>query len=314
MVALKKEIVKKEHHKRVAYIFKLLLLLVLVYINFTYQSWLSLHSETSVNQLWLNLHSKILTKIVKGASFYLAANLLISSVRMVIVYFHIRKKRNSEDNVVLGINRIATILNASVLIATFFLLAELNWQAFFASFSLVAVATVLITKDYISNTINGLIIMLSDRVSLNDYVKVGNHTGKVVDITLSNVHLLDDARHMIIIPNSTVFSSDVVNYTKKASIYMEVNFELKPEYMANIDLLEEALIRHMEPFKDSIKRRTYELLLLQVLTDKIMLQFRFALSKPAFEQKSKMHHWVLKKVVQWVRQTYEPETVRTSQA
>lgn len=291
MAALKKEIIKKENKKRIVFILKLLLLLALVYINFAY------HSR-------VDLEDTPFSGLVKGILFYLTANLLISSVRIIVVYFYIRRKQlaSSEDNVVLAINRIAAVLNVAVLIATFFLLVDLDWPSFFASFSLVAVATVLITKDYISNTINGLIIMLSDRVSLNDYVKVGSHLGKVVDITLSNVHLLDDAQHTIIIPNNTVFSSDIVNYTKKNTAYVEVNFEIKPEHLANIESLEEQLANHMMPFEDVIEPDTYELLLLQVLTDKILLRFRFALSKPVFEQKNKMQHWVLKKVVEWVTQ------------
>lgn len=285
----KKEIVRQEKRKRVVFIVKLLLLLGLLYVRFYYREWVV--DEEGELSGW-----------IKAVLFYLTANLLISLARIISVYLYIKQKQlaNEENNVVLAINRIAILLNVAVLIGAFFLLVEIDWQTFFASFSLVAVATVLLTKDYISNTVNGLIIMVSDRISLNDYVKIGGHAGKVIDITLSNVHLLDDAKRMILIPNNTAFASDIINYTRKTTSYVEVNFDVKPEKVKDLNLLEGELIEAMHPYDELIKKNTYELMVEQVLTDKISLQFRFALRKPTFEKERELKHWVLKRVAHWV--------------
>lgn len=284
----KKEIVRQENRKRVAFIVKLLLLLGLLYVRFYYREWVEAEEH--------------LSGLVKALVFYLTANLLISLARIMSVHVYIRGKQleNEEDNVVLAINRIAILLNVAVLIGAFFLLIEIDWQTFFASFSLVAVATVLLTKDYISNTVNGLIIMVSDRISLNDYVKIGGHAGKVVDITLSNVHLLDDARRTILIPNNTAFASDIINYTRKTTSYVEVNFDIKPEKIKDLNLLEGELVEAMHPYDELIKNNTYELVVEQVLTDKISLQFRFALRRPSFDKEREIKHRVLKTVAHWV--------------
>lgn len=287
----KKEIVRQEYHKRLVFILKLLLLIGLLYVRIQYQEWLE-GEDTS----------DYLPVLVRALLFYLTANLLISLARIISVHFYIRRMHleNEENNVVLAINRIAILLNGTALITTLFLLINLEWKEFFASFSLVAVATVLLTKDYISNTVNGLIIMVTDRISLNDYVKVGGHAGKVVDITLSNVHLLDDARRIILIPNNTVFSADIINYTRKSTSYVEVNFDVKPEKIKDLDLLEDQLREAMHPYDELVKKNTYELLVEQVLTDKVSLQFRFALKRPSFDKEKEIKHWVLKKVVNWV--------------
>lgn len=283
----KKEIVRQERHKRLVFILKFLFLLGLLYVNFHYQEW---GLEES------------LSRMVRILLFYLTAHLLISLARIISVHFYIRRMHleNEENNVVLAINRIAALLNVAVLLAAVFLSFGLKWDEFFTSFSLVAVATVLLTKDYISNTVNGLIIMVSDRISLNDYVKIGGHAGKVVDITLSNVHLLDDARRTILIPNNTVFSADIVNYTRKSTIYVEANFDVKPEKIKDLDLLENQLIDAMHPYDEMVKKNSYELLVEQVLTDKVSLQFRFALKRPSFDKEKELKHWVLKRVVNWV--------------
>lgn len=281
----RKRIVRQEIRKRALFTLKLLLLIGLLYVNFQYKT-------------WIEEEQNFLSGIVRALLFYLLSNLLISLGRIVVVHLYIQQKqlKNEENNVILAINQIATLLNVAVLIATVFLLLDLSWQTFFTSFSLVAVATVILTKEYIANTVNGLIIMVSDRILLNDYVKIGNHTGKVVDITLSNVHLLDDAEHVVLIPNNTVFASDIINYTKKASGYVEVNFDIKPEVAKDLAQLEEQLIEAMQPHDHLIRKNSYELRVKNILMDKISLQFRFALQTPHVEKEKELQYRVLRKI------------------
>ncbi len=281
-------IVRQENRKRAVFIFKFLLLIGLMYVNFYYKEWVD--------------EQEILSNIIKGLLFYLTANLLISLVRIVLVYLLMRQKQlgDKPNNVVLAINRIATLLNVAVLIAAAFLLLELNWETFFTSFSLVAVATVILTKDYISNTVNGIIIMVSDHISLNDYIKVGNHTGKVVDITLSSVHLLDDAEHMVMIPNNTVFASNVVNYSRNPFRCVEVNFDIKPESVHDLTVLEHQLIETLNSYKAPVKKNSYELRVLHIFMDRISLQFRFTLQNPDIEKEKDLEFQLLKVVAEIV--------------
>ncbi len=290
----KKKVAKQENRKRAVFIFKLLLLGGLCYVSIHYQE-------------WIKAQPAFLFALIKALIFYLSANLLISLARIVFVYLYIRRKQLvKENNVVLAINRMATLLNVGVLVASIFLLSDLTWEAFFTSFSLVAVATVLLTKDYISNTVNGLLLMVSDRMLLSDYVKIGSHTGKVVDITLSNVHLLNDAKHTILIPNNTVFASDVINYTRKMSRYVEVDFEVKPEIIKDLRELEDQLIETMRPYDSMIKKNSYELLVDHIASDKISLQFRFFLQSSDMQKEKKLKHEVLRKVTQiFYNKTYQ---------
>ena len=284
-----KKIIKQENRKRAVFMVKLLMLIGLLYINFHYDA-------------WMQSHEVFLSGVVKGLLFYLIANLLVSIVRIMLVHIYIRQKKleSEANNVVLAINRMATLLNVAVLIATAFLLLGLTWATFFTSFSLVAVATVILTKDYISNTVNGLIIMMSDRISLNDYIKVGHHKGKVIDITLSNVHLLDEAERIILIPNNTVFGSDIINYTRNGFRYVEVNFELKPEKLTGLSMLEQQLTEAIYPYAHLVRKDSYELRVIHVLMDKISLQFRFILHKPEIEKERELEYLLLRTIADQV--------------
>jgi len=99
---------------------------------------------------------------------------------------------------------------AVVLVLSMF---NINVKEAITSLSLIAAALVLITKDYISNLINGMYLTFNKVINIGDQVQVGLQKGKIVDITLTNVHLLNDDDDIIYIPNNTVFSTDIINYT-----------------------------------------------------------------------------------------------------
>jgi small-conductance mechanosensitive channel len=87
--------------------------------------------------------------------------------------------------------------------------------------------------------INGLIIMFSDRLSLGDHIKVGDHEGKILDITLINMILQNEDSDMVIIPNSLAFGSVIVNQSKQNTKKLSIEFDMSlangftPEYLEN---------------------------------------------------------------------------------
>ena len=247
---------------------------------------------------WLRAQEIILLHLVKMLLFYLAANLAISLGRTVLVYVYLRSNVPSpkQSSVVLAINRIATLLKGSALVVACFLLFDLRWGDFFATFSLVAVATVLLTKDYISNTINGLINMMDDRLSLGDYVKINGHEGKVVDITLSNVYLVDEEDHLITIPNNTVFAGDITNHNKQRAGRVAIPFEIKPE--RDLADLERHLREAMRSYNHLVKPDSCELIVKQLTTAKVDCIFTFTLLKPNYERAVEMKKHLLRTLAQ----------------
>ena len=279
---------RQEIKRRVLFAFKLALLGGLTYLYVQHYAWLRVQDG-------MGLH---LTNLTKMLLFYLSANLMISLGRTVLVYVYLRSNvpNPKQSSVVLAINRIATLLKGSAFIIACFLLFDLKWNDFFATFSLVAVATVLLTKDYISNTINGLINMMADRLSLGDYVKINGHEGKVVNITLSNVYLVDDEDHLITIPNNAVFAADITNHNKQRAGRVAVPFEMKPEQPIND--LEQRLREAMHPYDHLVKPESYELIVKQLTTTKVDCIFTFTLLKPNYERALELKKHLLRTLVQ----------------
>lgn len=183
-----------------------------------------------------------ISKIAGAVMVFLGPSLLVSIVRLIVIYWYIRKhrfKNNIKDNFILGINRINSILDTVFISLAVLSLLEVDLTQLVFSVSIVAAAVALTFKDYVTNMINGLIIMFSDRLSLGDHIKMGEHEGKILDITLINMILQNEDSDMVIIPNSVVFSSVIINQSKQNIKKLSIEFDMSlkngytPEYLEN---------------------------------------------------------------------------------
>ena len=180
--------------------------------------------------------------LAKALLIFLGASLVVSTLRLIIIYWYIRKhnfKSNIKDNFILGINRIVSILNTVFIVIGFITLFDVDPKDFIFSVSIVAAAIAVTFKEYINNMINGLIIMFSDRLSLGDHIRIGNNEGKILDITLINMILQNEDSDMVIVPNSIAFSSVIINQSKQNTKKLSVEFDMAlengytPEYLEN---------------------------------------------------------------------------------
>jgi len=186
---------------------------------------------------------------------FLGPSLAVSILRLVVIYWYIRKhkfKKNIKDNFILGINRIVSILNTIFIVLALMIFMGTDPKEFLTSITIVAAAIALTFKDYITNMINGLIIMFSDRLSLGDHIRVHDIEGKIIDITLINMILQNEDNDMVIIPNSVAFSSVIVNQSKQNIKKLSVEFELALHYGYTPEYLEMYLNKVVEGYKQNV--------------------------------------------------------------
>ncbi|WP_342328351.1 mechanosensitive ion channel domain-containing protein [Pedobacter sp. FW305-3-2-15-E-R2A2] len=170
-----------------------------------------------------------LDKIADTSILFLGPSLIISILRLIVIYWYVKKhklKKNIKDNFILGINRVVSILNTVFFAIAFTSLFDVNPKDLIFSVSIVAAALAVTFKDYIANMINGLIIMFSDRLSLGDHIRLGEHEGKILDITLINMILQNEDSDMVIIPNSVAFSSVIINQSKQNTKKLSIEFDM----------------------------------------------------------------------------------------
>jgi len=208
--------------------------------------------------------------------FRIAITVLITDiVHQIVVLFYRSELVGKRDNFLYGIGHIKTVLYA--LYAGLLLLAVLNisLEKALTTLSLLAAAIVLIAKDYISNFINGMYMTFARVVNIGDEVSIGLHKGKIQDITLSSVHLLNEDDDLIYIPNSVVFSSDIVNYTRREIKKTSLDFEIDVLAVHDVVAFESEIIEGMKEFHSNIKPDSYNLKVVLVTSEHIKFKFQF---------------------------------------
>ena len=186
---------------------------------------------------------------------FLGPSLAVSVLRLVVIYWYIKKhkfKSNIKDNFILGINRIVSILNTVFFAVALPTLWDIKLEDLVFSVSIVAAALAVTFKDYIANMINGLIIMFSDRLSLGDHIRIGEHEGKILDITLINMILQNEDSDMVIIPNSLAFSSVIVNQSKQNTKKLSIEFDMSLANGYTPEYLENRLNKVIDPYTDNV--------------------------------------------------------------
>lgn len=231
--------------------------------------------------------SETASRVIGAAIFFFSAHLLLDLMRLVVIRIYTRRRKilpDSTDNFTVGVNQITGVLSVSFFVLAFLFALNIAPREAFTSVSIVAAALAIITKDYISNMVNGMLIMFTDQLSLNDWVNIDGQEGKIVEINLLNVHLLNEDDDLVYIPNNTVLSTNVLNFTKGEIRRVSVRFEISNSYLASVPELEHSLTEALHSFAHEIETNSYTLKVVEVNKDATKFKFHFVLRKGANEE------------------------------
>jgi small-conductance mechanosensitive channel len=227
------------------------------------------------------------------------AFLFVETIKgIVFLFYRPSDPSRSKDNFTIGINHISTVLYGLFGITLVLAFLNISIKEAITTLSLIAAAVVLMTKDYISNLINGMYLTFAKVITIGDQVMIEGHKGKIVDITLTNVHLLNEDDDMIYLPNNLVFSREIINYTRRELKKTSIEFEADPFYIRDIEALENELIKALLPFQHEIQTGTYALKTTSVKRDLLLLKFQYILKDPLNkETDKKIRKYLIREIV-----------------
>ena len=173
-----------------------------------------------------------------------------------------------------------------------FKILSLDLTALLTSLGIIGLIIAFSSQQLIQNAISGILIIFQRPIELEDLIEVGFPTSginKVKDIRLTRTFLEDSAGRIIIVPNSLILSSKVVNYTKLK--FSEISIPLKvsikdiekvtniilqalssnQRILPNVGIKEKSLIKRII-LKD-IRGRDYKSLVPRVLISEIQEDF-----------------------------------------
>ena len=279
--------------KPIFILLRIIALALLVYFKSQYHQWMA--------EQKISLNTEDLDLLLGFFIFALSANILI--VLLSSLYRRSRHmKAKQGDNVVLGIKNIYYLLMAGAIITTILGLFGIDPKTLFTSLSIVAAAIAIVAKDYISEIISGIIISFStNELSVGDYIKIGQHKGKIIDINLTKIAFLDEDDDIIFIPNTKVFASEIVNYTKKQIRRVSIEFEAPLAAVPSVEALEAYLTDSLKDYHEFIEEGSFWLRVVEIRKDSVFMKFQYVLKQINRELEIEIRRRTVRRIVRYLK-------------
>ncbi|MVZ60925.1 mechanosensitive ion channel family protein [Sphingobacterium humi] len=257
------------------------------------------------NHVELIQSSTLRPQIFEGLFTFLIPSIILSMIRffVVTIYNARHKQRLIRGNFVIGVSRLTAVLNAVFAIIAIMIAFGINPKDFITSLTIVAMAIAVLFRDYITNMISGLIIMFSEQLNVGDRIKVGEHRGRIVDITFANLVLQDEEDDIIMVPNNLVFTATFMNLSAHQSSLFTVRFELPLQASLHVEELEETLRVSLTTHPNlSNDPEDFQLRIMEVGKDFV----RYKIDLHAISNSNRMHkkleNEILREVLKFERQ------------
>ncbi|EMR02856.1 mechanosensitive ion channel family protein [Cesiribacter andamanensis] len=303
MEATQKQVIdkasQKEKRRRLEFLVKLFLFIGVVIWRVYYED-------------FLENEYRIPKNLINALTFYISAHIIISFTRLMLVAIYLRRHHRQagfRNNFVIGINQIASLLSFVALVIGVFFLFSIDPKQFFTSISIIAAAIAILFKDYINNMINGLILMFSDHLSIDDYVGIGDFRGRIIDITLMNVHLLTDDDDVIYIANSTILNSSIVNHTKRNQRKIIIEFSVVPNQIEGLNELERYLEQSLKEWKSQILADSAQLRVVAITTTTVNIKFQLILQRPSRRLEKEIRRHLNWQIISYINEQKRTESL-----
>lgn len=173
-----------------------------------------------MKELWQQI--KAMTwEFVSGYGKEIALALVILTVGLLVITFvkkavkkNSTKSRKVDNSATAFITSIVALVAYVILILVIIASLGFSTSSIIAAFSSVMLAVALGLQNTLASLANGILLIFTKPFVAGDYVDVGGTSGTVKEIKLFSVKLVTPDNLTIVIPNNTVFSSTIINYSK----------------------------------------------------------------------------------------------------
>lgn len=208
--------------------------------------------------------------------------LIVDVIRRLIRLWYAAKyrmKATAKTNFDYGVDNIAKVVFLLGVIAYLFQFFGVDIRTLLTSLSIVAAAVAITTREYINDFLVGLYFSFSKNFEIHDYVKMGEHKGKITELQVLKLKLLNDDDDAVLIPNAKVYNSEIINYTRRDIRLMSIDFELEIMHIESIEQLEEDLKVSLEEFIQFIEPDSFHLRIVEMKKDYVELKFQYMLQR-----------------------------------
>lgn len=250
----------------------------------------------------------ILPQVVSGLNVFLIPSILLSVTRFIIiaVYNARHSNRTVRGNFVLGINRLTAVLNVLFAILALMILLGIDPRDFMTSLTIVAMAIAVIFREYITNMLSGLFVMFSEQLSVGDRIVVGEHKGRIVDITFANIVLQNEEDDIVMVPNNLVFTNPMVNLSAHRSNLFTVKFQLPLAAATEVEQLENEIQAVMNNHPNLDNDGTIALKVEEIGKDFVSYKVELYANSSSNKLHRQLENELLKSILQYERNNFKP--------
>ncbi len=241
--------------------------------------------------------------------------LFIDLFRRLLNFTYARRKNltdGEKGNFQYGINNITRLLVGLGFIVSLFGFFGIDIMSLMTSLSIVAAAIAIITREYLNDFITGIYFSFSKDFEINDYVQIGTNKGKIVELQMLKIKILNDDDVVVIIPNGKVYNTEIINYTKRDIRSMSIDFQIDIRAIQNLELLEEELIKSLEDFDEFIEDDSFNMKIVDMKKDYIDLKFQYTLKVMDRELQRQIRRNTVREVFNFISEKKTPGPTLTS--
>ncbi len=162
----------------------------------------------------------------------------------------IYRKRNGYDAeytdiFILGMRQLSLIVTIGLFIIIVIELYLGGIRHVLTSLALFSVFTAIIFKEALQNFFAGIGMMFSGELRMRDYVKIGEHKGRITSISFQRTKLLTDTSDIVVVPNHHLQQQAFINYSKLTTKNTFVTFALARDELCAYHAIKERIEREV---------------------------------------------------------------------
>ena len=248
-----------------------------------------------VSRIYTDLFTPIIffAEIINLIVIYLALNISFTILSLFILFIYRKQNRRSQDyvdNFTIGINQLSSFFFRLIFVLAAIDILFIDIKELLMSLTVATAFIVIAFREYITNFINGINIMFSGKFKMREYVKIGNHKGRIKDLTFTHVQLLTDTKDTIYVPNNLITTREVINYSKSKVKNVFVDIVLSKDQLPHYKELQRRIVSGISrKFRDVITSKDNITINVESIEkDTVKWKIQYVMSKYNFELEKRL--------------------------
>ena len=238
---------------------------------------LGLDKETLINLLWSflpNAVSAVLVVFLIVAFYLISARILEAALR----------KTSMQESLV-RITVRSLYRGIVVIVGLIIVLGQLgiNVTAAVAGVGVLGLAVGFAAQQTLANIFSGFGIFIDDLYRKGHWIKIGEHYGEVLDISLRTTKVRTLDQTIISVPNSTISSSPVTNFSEQG--ILRISTTVRIPYTESVEYTRKAILTALKKMKGVLKEPSPHVVVKQLAESGVDLYVRIFVNEPGYEQK-----------------------------